>query len=751
MALPDVNLDDLRFQDLVDEARKRVARYCPEWTEYNVSDPGVALIELFAWMTEMTVFRMNRVPDKNYVRFLNLLGVDLKPARSAFAWLTFRLAAPLPLGAEDDTLVVIPQGLEVSTQETPNAPQVTFTVDKTYTIVPPRVTHLVSPAQFNRNYATLVDTPFVCFFQDPPPAGAYFYVGIEAPGELKGHILRLDFRCEQSEAYGVRRDRPPLRWHVSTGNGGWSEIVPSRLEGERDTTGGLNNPQGSITFYLPQDAQADTITGITRTWIRCTYDPQANERNAYTMSPRILGVTTWATGGETRATHAIYRTGEILGVSTGDPNQAFFLHHAPVLMPNEDELVEVEETREGDLMFVPWTMVEDFSASQAWDRHYTLNTSTGEVRFGPAIRQQNGRMRSYGRVPEVGRRIRMTGYRTGGGAMGNVPAGRLTVMRSAVPYIDRVHNRHRAADGMDAETLEEAQMRARRELRAQSRAVSAEDFESLARSASPFVARAKCMTPMNAAGQLRPGELELLLVPAQYDAVARGDYASLRLMPEIEQAVRKYLDRVRLLTTTLYLREAAYVGVRVVAKIVPTDAVTDERVIDRVNQALRNFLTPLPSEAPGGTSIDAAALAASDGTAAQAASAVASAAVMAGSPSAGMGRAGGAEGRRGLVGRTGAPFSTAMGRIEYTPEAEMAPPWEGWPFGKPLFVAELYSLIQGVRGVRHVLEVKLFSRDLELGGDLAGVEPQPVSGNVLNLAPGALLCSLNHEIQVERL
>lgn len=750
MPLPDVNLDDLRFQDLVNEARKRIARYCPEWTEYNLSDPGVALIELFAWMTEMSVFRMNRVPDKNYVRFLNLLGVQLKPARSAFAWLTFRLAAPLPFGPENETQVLIPRGLEVSTQETPNAPVVTFTVDHDFNIVPPAVTHLLSPAQFNRNYVDLVD-PFVAFGADPPPVGAYFYVGLQAPGELRGHIVQLAFTCEQAEGFGVRRERPPLRWHVSTGNGGWCEIVPSRLEGERDTTGALNNARGSITFYLPQEAATDTIVGQQRTWIRCTYVQFEGERNAYSRSPRILGVTASVTGGETRATHATYRPGELLGVSTGDPGQSFHLQLAPVLDPNDDERVEVEETMDGGLFFVPWTRVDDFSASQAWDRHYVLDTSTGEVQFGPAIRQQTGRMRSYGRVPEVGRRMRIAGYRTGGGAAGNVPANRLSVLRTTVPYVDRVHNRHRAVDGMDAETLEEAQMRARRELRAQQRAVSAEDYESLARSASPFVARARCMTPMNSAGQLRPGEIEVLLVPAQYDAVARGEYGALRLAPEVELAVRSYLDRMRLLTTTLYLAEPSYVGVKVVARVVAADHVSDERVVQEIDEALRQFLAPLPPEPPFGLAhMGVSAEAVQAGTVAARAEAAVSAAAVAGSPSAGM-HATHAPKRRGLVARQGAPLAAAVGRVAFQPDPVDSAPWEGWPFGKPLYVAELYSLIQGVRGVRHVLEVKVFSRELDLGGEIGALEPQPLAGNTLAVAPDALLCSLAHEIVVERL
>src|SRR5204863_530627 len=43
MALPVPNLDDRRFQDLVDDAKRLVQQRCPEWTDHNVSDPGVTL------------------------------------------------------------------------------------------------------------------------------------------------------------------------------------------------------------------------------------------------------------------------------------------------------------------------------------------------------------------------------------------------------------------------------------------------------------------------------------------------------------------------------------------------------------------------------------------------------------------------------------------------------------------------------------------------------------------------------------
>ena len=104
MALPVPNLDDRRFQDLVDDAKRLVQQRCPEWTDHNVSDPGVTLIELFAWMTDQVVYRLNRVPDRNYVKFLELIGVSLFPPTAARCPVTFWLSAPQP------DVVTIPPG-----------------------------------------------------------------------------------------------------------------------------------------------------------------------------------------------------------------------------------------------------------------------------------------------------------------------------------------------------------------------------------------------------------------------------------------------------------------------------------------------------------------------------------------------------------------------------------------------------------------------------------------------------------------
>jgi predicted phage baseplate assembly protein len=709
MSLPTPNLDDLRFQhDLVDEARRRIIRYCPEWTDYNLSDPGITLIELFAWMAEKLAYRLNRVPDKNYIKFMELLGIQLQPANSARVELTFRLSTSFPITPEDDTAAIVPQGIEVATRVTPEAPEVTFTTDERLVIYPPKLEHLRREQDFVKNYLPRMGVELFYAFSHPrPQPGDMFYIGFDETKDLSGHILKLDFTCEETQATGVRRNDPPWVWECSIGNGQWQEIVPSTAPGERDTTGGLNNPRGQIVFSLPLTMQADQAHGRNAYWLRCRLEQRRPEQGMYTQSPRVVNITAYSLGATARATHAVVVREERLGQSSGEPGQVMRLQHTPVLALRPDETVEVEELRDGVTVFVPWTRVDDLAHSDRFDRHFVLESSTGEVSFGPCIRQADGAMFQYGRVPEAGRAIRFNQYRYGGGIAGNVPAGRIEVLKSTVPYIDRVTNLTRADGGRDPETLEEAQMRARREIRAQQRAVTSEDYEGLAKSASRSVARVKCRPPSQEA-TLPPGTLELLIVPAAFDALRAGDRTKLYLDPELIKVIEKHLDQYRLLTTSLRIREPCYVGVKVKAEIVVSEYSRPEIVSGRVKDGLRALISPLALSANGETLSDM-----------------------------------------------------------------MGPDWEGWPFGRSLFVSEIYALIQKIPGVKHVLDVKLSRRtvvpareqtprELQESDESAGAESSasppsgeealtPVTQKKLDVPADTLLCSLDHEIEIVEL
>lgn len=89
MTLPIPNLDDRDFNQLLDEARRRISQASPDWTDLSPSDPGMVLLELFAFLTETTIYRLNRLPEKAYIEFLNLIGVRLQPPAAAIVSLQF--------------------------------------------------------------------------------------------------------------------------------------------------------------------------------------------------------------------------------------------------------------------------------------------------------------------------------------------------------------------------------------------------------------------------------------------------------------------------------------------------------------------------------------------------------------------------------------------------------------------------------------------------------------------------------------
>ena len=68
------NLDDRNYDDLMAEALARIPTYSPEWTNHNPSDPGITLIELFAYLTDLLLYRSNRITDDNTRKFLKLLN-----------------------------------------------------------------------------------------------------------------------------------------------------------------------------------------------------------------------------------------------------------------------------------------------------------------------------------------------------------------------------------------------------------------------------------------------------------------------------------------------------------------------------------------------------------------------------------------------------------------------------------------------------------------------------------------------------
>jgi predicted phage baseplate assembly protein len=257
-----------------------------------------------------------------------------------------------------------------------------------------------------------------------------------------------------------------------------------------------------------------------------------------------------------------------------------------------------------------WSQVEDFAGSGSDDRHFVLDESSGEVIFGPAVREANNKLRRFGAVPPKGASVRMKSYRTGGGERGNVARGAISVLKSSIPYIASVSNRSPAIGGTDGEDLDNAKLRGPLLLRTRQRAVTTEDYENLARAAAKDVARVRCVpvggggTAVGGGGTGRSAEegVRVLLVPAVDDG--RGDnqleFHELMLSDAIYEKVAGYLDERRTIGARVVVQPPDYVGLTVVTRIRARPG-ADERALERdALSALYGYFHPLRG-GPDGT------------------------------------------------------------------------------------------------------------------------------------------------------
>lgn len=627
MPLPTQPLDDRSFQDLVDEAKRRIPLYCPEWTDHNVSDPGVTLIELFAWMVDILLYRVNQMPTRNYIELLNLLGIQLEPPQAASVPVTFYLSAP------QQQAIKVPRGTATATSRAGGGEAVVFTTEESLEIRPARLQHIVTRYRSADGGMAYHEVPlarlsgeFSVFSPDRPAEGDALYVGYDV--NLDNHYIGLDMAAVRAGGLNIIPESPPIVWQAWTADG-WRDT-----DVEVDTTGGMSFT-GQVRMHLPAMSRSE-INGIEAYWIRCQVTPPREDQRPYATSPilRRLEMVTW--GATVMASHATEISNEALGRSDGSPGQVFHLEHTPVLPRQPDERLEI--WMPGMEGWEPWEEVESLAESGAQDRHYTLDSATGEVRFGPALRQRDGTVLRFGALPPRGAELRFSRYRYGGGTAGNVRAASITEPRAALAYIDRTSNRSAAKGGLDQETLEQAMFRARNLLRSRYRAVTPDDFEFLALDAfKGEVARVSCLqTALVGMGADRsgPGQVYVLVIPSlpEEEATRYIPLPRLALSPDLQGRITAFLNARRLLTTQLEVRAAGYKRVRISAQVIARPEVDERRLEADIRSALDRFVNPLRG-GPGGN---------------------------------------------------------------------------GWPFGRELYLSDLYSCIQQVEGLLNVQNIDMY-------------------------------------------
>ncbi|MBZ6083460.1 putative baseplate assembly protein [Streptomyces olivaceus] len=581
MPLPSPNLDDRRFQQFVDDAKRYIQQRAPEWTDHNVSDPGITLVETLAHMADQIVYRLNRVPEKNHLAFLDLVGITLFPPSAARTDVTFWLSAP------QEDAILVPEGAEVATLRTDRDEAVVFATEGDLRVIPCTLRYLVTQQQGEAvadRTPDLAESKDVLCFAEAPAPGDSMLIGLTNAVPHCALALELDSRVD---GVGVDPRQPPLVWEA------WTEDGWQPCEVDRDGTGGLNRP-GDIVLHIPSGHVLSRNGGHEAGWIRCRVTDPLPGQPFYTTSPTIRSTEAYTIGGTTGAVHAETVYDEALGESTGLPGQRLRLEHAPVVADDPPVLLQTA-AGEG---WQDWHVVPHFSGSHPDDHHITLDAATGEIAFGPAVREADGTLRQYGAVAPKGAVVRARRYRTGGGRAGNVARGAVQVLRTSIPYVSEVVNREAARGGVDGETVEEAKLRAPITLRAQERAVTLRDYEELARRAAPETARITCLEGEES--EYGSHAVRVLVVPqAVPDPGGRLRFEQLVPGDALLSRITRHLDERRLIGTRLAVGPPYYQGVTVVATVHAFRDVDADRVRRQTHDALYRHLDPLTGGADG--------------------------------------------------------------------------------------------------------------------------------------------------------
>jgi hypothetical protein len=631
--LPTPILDDRSYQQLRDELVRRIPVYAPTWTDHNASDPGITLIELFAFLGENLLYRFNQIPEATRLAFLRLLRVPMRPAVASRALITM---------ARTDTALtelLVPMASEA------RAGAVLFETLTEVDTWPLDVSAMVKvgttlPATGEaRDFALAAkdarrlgrgETPAYYLTEvvpnDPAAPGA---TATNTPSAVDHALwiavlaIKAADIAQLSKALGkalinigfIPDDEVPtiddvsacpgasftgdaaadMVWQASTNVVQDDDPKFESILVEGDTTAGLTQ-QGVVRLRLPDDAttlgtptpsdpylvgtgdfppeieDADKASRVIF-WLRVTRRRENDRPIARTL---FVGINA------TEVVQTRKANPEFLGLGSGDADQTFKFINKPVIVGTA--LVQVEE----DGGWTDWSAVDGFEASESDARHYVLDPEAGTVRFGNGIK---------GRAPQIAERVRVKEYRYGGGDQGNVAANAIAKL-SAFGAI-KSNNPLAARGGGPAETIADALDRVPGEIRRRDRAVTRDDFSELAL-ATPGagVGRAECLP---------------LFFPPTRDTEAAG-VVSVVVWPRDDRKhpnaptpdrtllrqVCQWLDARRLVTTELYVIPPTYREVAVSVGLKAKSGFGIEAVRRWVELVLRQYLAPLPPYGPDG-------------------------------------------------------------------------------------------------------------------------------------------------------
>jgi hypothetical protein len=635
MAAGSPNWHDPSYEEILQNLLARVRVHNPEWTNLNQSDPGVTMLELFAYLTRQLLDRMDVIPEVNRRAFLRLLGGSVRPAVSARGIVTFYNDRR---DRDNPTVVTIAPDVEVRAGQIPFRTTIGLDALPVDALVCYKRKLAASPGTapaLARLYGLPEDQLQTCYYEttfleEAPDPNRLPVVDLVA--DTVDHSLWIALRArpkdQPSVAAGAIANRPlslgllpaPADTRVlEPARGSFSQerfpLLFEIITAERDPVSRMPIYQrlpavlavnvllepGVVQISLPDQKQLvpgpvpdpleagtgdfpplvadEKVRAQIVTWLRVRF-PMAE------VGPGVHARLNWAGINADLVLQQVLVSGEQVGLGTGEPNQRYTLVNKPVV-PGSVRLLAGEQ---------PWEETDDILTAgpelplresslrpglrmPATPSHrFQLLPETGELLFGDGLR---------GARPQ---RDRITvSYAYGGGRAGNVDAGQITKAPSLPPSV-KVRNPVPTWGGLDAQPLAEAERQLSGSLKHRDRLVTADDFTEVIR-ATPGVAlgRVEVLPLMDPGrpGETAPGSVTVLVVPA-----TAGESGPPEPGRELLDRVCAEVDARRLLTTAVYVRGPAFVPLSLFLELEAEAGRSFPVVREEVRQAVQRFLSP---------------------------------------------------------------------------------------------------------------------------------------------------------------
>ena len=603
--LPIRPLDDQMFEDSVLRARRRISRLTSEWTDENLHDPGITMVELLAFMKEMQQYHLDRVPERNIEKFLKLLGARTEPATPAHThvWVnsgenSYCLPVGVPFAAGD----VI---FETEVPETVVSAEVSSLVTRTRT----GISVSMEIADVHEAFGARPeegDELFICL-TDELPVGREINLSftIAQPRGGKRNPITEDFipLSEVAFSYSAGEEWKPLRV-ISEGTGGFLQSGLIRFELPELMTPAAQGPVAGSFAIRCQLVRSEFDDIPLLEWVKINVLPVIQRRTLVHWMD-IGGMGEDCLDFPLNHHLALYGKADVFlrredgyirlrsGESSGDGGEYhvrrdgamahLVLENPPLCdslhvvlsekgidgeylfdgddLPGQRVVLENEGLLMQDIMLMErdargiyreYTRVDNFDRSTPEDRHFCWDAAEGELVFGDG---KNG-MPPSGAV-YVARHARTLGVE------GNVKAGEVRRLAGyAMPPEIRecqLENLEHVSGGSDAQTLDEALSLVRRDISKPTYAVTLSDYESIALQTPGLVIRRACALPMPPPGVTGIAGMNAVMV-----VVEAGSGAGHKgLSAAQKENLLRHLNRYRLVTTRVYVIPPEYVSIQV--------------------------------------------------------------------------------------------------------------------------------------------------------------------------------------------